>query len=400
MALAKAAGERASSHPPGEDDEESDDNGPVTMDSANAGVVFSGRPDAPPSREQMVQETKPNFSDPLWFKLQPAWYWMLVLVLSLMLPSAAIVIALEDKFFKALNPTLMVYFVRSIGSAYFALWAFFLAIAGARQFALTAGARLPASVGFPLEMALATYLVLVLFAMMGYALYQFHQELHLDVDVDFDNHRQAGGAESIARAGSAYAAVSETAPTDPLERKIQALLKDGNVQGAIAEVKDYMRYDRFDAAWNTRLHALYLQNGDAAATLAHGQQWLTALARVQQGPQAVAALRAMLKIDPNFVVADADVVLPTAQAAVQMRDAALAVKLLKGFDKRYPQHKDLPGVFFLGAKLMSEQMRQHDKAATLLRSVLARFPDHAIVGEATTYLSVLESVAAKSAARA
>ncbi len=399
VALAKAAGERAASRPPSEDDEDADDSGPVSMDSLSASAMYGGKPDEPPSRELMVRESKPVFSDPLWFSLQPAWYWMVVLLLSLVLPSAAIVIALEDKFFKALNPTLMVYFIRSIGSAYFVLWAFFLAIAGARQFALTAGARLPASLGFPLEMALATYLVLVLFALMGYALYQFHQELHLDVDVDFEDHRQAGGAESIARAGSAHAAISEVAPSDPLERKIQALLKDGNVKEAIAEVKDYMRYDKFDAPWNTRLHALYLQQGDLAATLAHGQQWLTALARAGQGQQAVTALRALQKIDPDFVIADGDAILPAAQAAVQMRDAALAVKLLKGFDKRFPQHKDLPAVFFLGAKLMSEQMRQHDKAAALLRSVLARFPDHAIAGEAKTYLAVLESVAAKAAAR-
>ncbi len=399
-ALAKAARERNAMLPKGENDEDSDDDGPVMMGSGSEEFAFLEKPPAPPNREQMVLESKPKFSDPLWLKLQPVWYWAVVVVLSMLLPSAAIVIALEDKFFKALNPTLVVYFIRSIGSAYFALWAFFLLIAGARQFALTAGAKLPAALGFPLEMGLATYLALVLFAMMGYALYQFHQELHLDVDVDFDDHRLAGGAESIARSGSAYAAVNDAASADPLERKVQALLKEGNVREAIAEVKDYMRYDKFDAALNTRLHALHLQAGDTAATVAHGQQWLTALARANQGPQAVAAIRELLKMDPEFIVADGDVVLPAAQAAVKLRDAALAVKLLKGFDKRFPQHKDLPGVFLLGAKLMSEHMRQHDKAAALLRSVLARFPDHAISGEAKTYLSVLESVAAKVAARA
>jgi tetratricopeptide (TPR) repeat protein len=272
-------------------------------------------------------------------------------------------------------------------------------VAGARQFALSVGQNWPMGLGFPLEMALATYLALVLFAMMGYTLYQFHQELHLDVDVDFDDHRQAGGAEAIARAGSANVAIHGTAPADPFERKLQALLKDGNVKEAIAEVKDQMRHDRFNPNLNTRLHALYAQNGDPAATLAHGQQWLSALARAKQGKQAVEALRKLLALDPDFVVADGDVVLPTAHAALEMRDTALAVKLLKGFDKRFPQHPDLPAVLFLGAKLMSEKMRQHDKAAALIRSVLARFPDHAIASEAKAYLSVLEAMATKAAAR-
>ena len=385
--------------PSGGDEEESPDASQNAADQFPGADVEAFRPDSGPSRAEMLEAGKPTFSDPLWFKIQPTWYWMLMLLVSLMLPSAAIVIALEDKFFKALNPTLVWYFIQSIGSAYFVLWAIFLSIAGARQLALSTGANWPMGLVFPFEMALATYLALVLFALMGYTLYQFHQELSLDVDVDFDNHRQAGSAEAIARAGSAQMAINETTPTDPLERKVQALLKEGQVKEAIAEVKDHMRHDRFDPVLNTRLHALHLQNGDPLATLAHGQQWLSALTRAKQGNQLVVALRALFGIDPGFTIADGDVVLPTAQAALQMREAAMAAILLKGFDKRFPEHRDLPAVFFLGAKLTSERMQQHDKAAALLRSVLARFPDHAIAEEARTYLSVLERVAAKAPLR-
>jgi len=398
VARAKAAG--LSDMPrTGDGDEPGDADAPADGQSASAAYIGE-RPDAGPSREEILQMSKPTVADPLWFKLQPAWYWMVLLLVSLMLPSAAIVIALEDNFFKALNPGLIVYFMQSIGSAYFALWAFFLSIAGARQFALNAGAHWPASVAFPLEMGLATYLGLVLFATMGYTLYQFHQELHLDVDVDFEDHRQAGGAEGIARAGSAGGALKAVASDDPLERKLQPLLKAGNIKEAIAEAKDYMRYDRFDPALNARLHELYMLAKDNAATLAHGQQWLTALVRAQQGRQAVAALRKLQGVDAEFVIEDGDVVLPTAQAALDMRDHTLAFKLLKGFDKRFPKHKDLPAVFFMGAKIMSEHMRKHEKAAALIRSVLAHHPDHAIAPEAKTYLSVLESVAAKPVVRA
>ncbi|MES2582065.1 MAG: hypothetical protein V4627_05065 [Pseudomonadota bacterium] len=380
------------------DSEDADETSLSLEEPSTAEIYLGLRPESGPSREEMLRDSKPVFGDPLWFKLQPAWYWAALLLLSLLLPSAAIVIALEDKFFKALNPTLIFYFIQSIGSAYFVLWGFFLAIAGARQLALTAGAKLAPGLAFPLEMALATYLGLVLFALMGYTLYQFHQELHLDVDVDFEDHRQAGGAEAIARAGSATAALNAAVSDDPLERKLRPLIKAGNFKEAIAEVKDHMRYDRLDPALNTRLHALLWDAGDPAATLLHGQQLLSALTRARQGKQAVEALRKLITLNPEFAVDDGDVVLPTAQAALDMRDAKLAFKLLKGFDKRFPQHEDMPAVFFLGAKLMSEQMRQHDKAASLIRSVLARYPEHAIATEAASYLSVLESVAAKTAA--
>jgi TolA-binding protein len=90
-------------------------------------------------------------------------------------------------------------------------------------------------------------------------------------------------------------------------------------------------------------------------------------------------------------------VLPAATAALQQREIALATQLLRGFDKRFPGHKDTPGVFFLAARMLSEQSRQHDKAARILRAVLQQFPEHAVAPEARTYLQVLERVMEKSA---
>jgi hypothetical protein len=349
-------------------------------------------PGTGPSRAEILQSNVPAFGDPMWLRLQPVAFWLVMAVVSLLLPAAAIIIALEDKFFKALNPFNVVYLVQTMGCAYFTVWAFFLAIAGTRQLVLSAGSKWPAAVGFPLEMGVATYLALVLFAIMGYALYQYHQELHLDVEVDFDDHRQAGGAEAIADVGSARAAVMQAQPQDPLERKLQPLLAEGKVKEAIAEVRDFMRYDRLDPALNKRLHGLYARQGDHAVTLQHGQQWLKALAGAGHGQEVLAALRALLALDPAFTIEDGDAILPAATAAMQARDPALTARLLHNFDKRFPKHKDTPGVYFLGAKLLSEQNRQHEKAAGILRAVLAHFPDDAVAGEAKTYLSVLEKM--------
>lgn len=394
-AAARALAPRApAAYSSSDDDRGSRDTGDAALDPE----AIEPPPDVGPSRSDMLQASMPKTGDALWLRLQPVSYWLVIGVLSLLLPAAAIVIALEDKFFKALNPLNVLHLVQTMGGAYFVLWGFFLAIAGTRQVVLGAGANWPAAVSFPLEMAVATYLALVLFAVMGYALYQFHQDLHLDVEVDFDEHRQAGGAEGIARAGSARAALNEAAPKDPLERKLQPLLAQDKIAEAIAEVKDFMRYDRLDPALNKRLHGLYLRQADNALTLAHGQQLVSALGRAGQGREALAALKTLLAIDPAFLPNDADAVLPMATAALQAGDVALAAKLLRNFDKRFPQHRDTPGVYFLGARLLSEHNRQHDKAARILRSVLARFPDHAVAPEAKTYLDVLETLLAKSPA--
>lgn len=365
-------------------------------------VELPAEPQLGPSQAEMIEGATPRFGDPFWFQLQPAWFWLFMAVLSLLLPAAAIVIALEDSLPRALNPLNVITLVQAMGSAYFVLWGFFLAIAGSRQAALALGQNWPAALRFPVEMAVANYLGLVLFALMGYALYQFHQELHLDVDVDFDEHREAGGAEAIASAGSARAAAmkSGAVPTDPWERKVHDLVSQGNFKDAIAEVRDRMRYDRMDAPLNLRLHALLLKQGDDAATLAQGQQLVTALARAGLGRELGDALRKLQALDGTFAPTEGDVILPAATAAVQQRDFPLAAQLLRGFDKRFPGHKDTPGVFFLGARLLSEQNRQHDKAARILRAVVQQFPDHAVTAEARNYLLVLERMMAKSAGAA
>jgi tetratricopeptide (TPR) repeat protein len=396
-ARAKAAlSARHTPQPINPDDDTTESDRDVKTAEALSEPDFEDPPVAGLSREEILAQSVPAAFSPLWFKIQPAWFWVLMLLLSFILPSAAIVIALEDKFFKALNPLHVLDLIKSMGRAYFALWALFLIIAGTRHAALSLGESWPAAIRFPVEMGVATYLGLVLFAMMGYALYQYHQELGLDVDVDFDSHRKAGGAEGIAAAGSAGAALRAKEPTDPLERKVQALLAQGKVAEAVAEVKDNMRYDRYDPALNTRLHGLYVQAGDKAVTLTHGQQWLTGLTRAGKSAEALSALRALLAIDPTFAVTDGDAILPIAEAAFKKGEHKIAMPLVQGFDKRHPKHKDMAGIFFIAAKLASEHLGQQDNAVKILRALLKHFPDAAVATEAKTYLAVLEKLLTKA----
>jgi tetratricopeptide (TPR) repeat protein len=391
----------ASETPP-EDPEDKEADRPAASDPALPNLPGGSesaqtvQPEPGPSREDMIEQSMPEPGTALWLKLLPGWYWLTLVLASLLLPAAAIVIALEDRFFRALNPSNALHLIQTMGGAYFVLWLLFLSIAGLRNLSLRWGEDLAPMLRFPLEMGFATYLGIVLFAIMGYALYQYHQELHLDVEVDFDGHRDAGGAEAIAKAGSAYAAMRQAKPMEPWEQKLYALEKEGNWKEAIAELRDRMRYDRFDPDLNTRLHQLYAKQGDASATLTHGQQWLSALCKAGQGKQALAALQKLLALKPDYMVDNADNLYPLAMAALQAHNPALATELVRGFDKRYPQHADLPGVYFIGARILSEQNRQHDKAARLLRGVLQKFPQHPVHAEASTYLKTLERMQIKA----
>ncbi len=370
--------------------QEPEGDAPGTPASPAASTARPAPVEVGPSRAEILESYRPTYAEPLWYRLLPAWYWLVMAALSLMLPSATIVIALEDAFFRALNPAQMLFFMRKMGAAYLALWGFFVAIVGTRQLVLNAGVNLPAPLRFALELGAASYLGLVLCALLGYALYQYHREIHMEVEVDFATHHRAGGATGIARAGNTHAALRQAEPKDPFERRVHGLVHEGRIAEAIDVVKDEMRYARLDPKLNTQLHQLYVRQGDNEATLRHAQQWLAALGQAGQARETLAALRKLQALDPAFTPQDGHAVLEAANAASKQGEHALAVKLLQGFDKRFPDHPQIPAAFFLGARLMSEYARQHEKAAKILRAVLARYPDHALAGEVQTYLAVLE----------
>ncbi|HWU84695.1 MAG TPA: hypothetical protein VN028_05125, partial [Rhodocyclaceae bacterium] len=135
--------------------------------------------------------------------------------------------------------------------------------------------------------------------------------------------------------------------------------------------------------------------GDASRANQQGQRLFALCLAQGQAARAVTLYQA-LRQGPDAIQLGADQILPLAKLASQQRDYQLALELVRGFDKRFPGHADIPGVYYFSAQLVSEQFRQNDMASRILESMLARFPDHALAGEARHYLEVLQRMAAIS----
>ena len=330
-----------------------------------------------------VQQAEPEPDD---FRL-PLWFYALAILAAIPLPGAIMVIALEDSLVRALNPATTFFFIRAMGKAYFVLWGFFALILTVREVVMHLTANLAAYVRLPLEMMVGSYLMLALFAMMGYALYQFHQELGYGAKVDFESHREKSAAAASGK------------PVDPMTQQVNIFVKEGRIDEALRYVHDAMRYDKLDPAMNERLHELYKLKGEDAKTLAHGRQYLQALVAAKSGTRAIVLLKKLRAMDATFEP-DADTLLPLAQVAVAARDIALATELVKGFDKRFPSHADIPGVYLLVAKVTSEHLHQDDKAMAFLKVLLHRYPNAPVKEEAEKYLAALSSMAKLKAAPA
>ncbi len=309
------------------------------------------------------------------------------LVVTLGLPAAIMIVAIHDSLTDALNPAQVVGVMSGIGAPYFLLFLFLILLEGGDVvlFGLL-GPLIPDVIEYPVAAFFSMYFLLVMYNMMGYVVYQYHEKLGYSVDKTFD--KNAAEESPKAKVGP---------PLSPRDQRIADLMRDGDVKGAIDEIKDDMRYNRTDINDNQKLHKLYLALGDNDKTLPHAQQLITWLLAADQGSVALEVMQRMRGIDAKFVVADASAVLPLAEAAKARRNVPLAMEMIKGFDKKNPNHRDIPAVYFLAARILSESQHDDAQAMRILQAVVTRYPEADVVKEAATYLAVLKQTSATAA---
>jgi outer membrane protein assembly factor BamD (BamD/ComL family) len=98
---------------------------------------------------------------------------------------------------------------------------------------------------------------------------------------------------------------------------------------------------------------------------------------------------------PDFAPEEAAQVLRLAEAARQARDPALALSLIKGFDKRFPHSGEIPAVYFFAAQTLSEDYREDARARQILAHLLKNYPQHPLGDKARHLLNFMERTARK-----
>ncbi|MFZ6760418.1 tetratricopeptide repeat protein [Undibacterium sp. Ji50W] len=314
------------------------------------------------------------------------WFYVLALLFAIPIPAAVMVLALEDDTLRALNPLTSLFFIRAMGMSYFIVWALFglamLTIASVRHL-LPAGLSPFASI--PLVTFINFYLILATYSMMGYVLYQYHQQLGMAVEVDFDAQRTHEEASA--------APVS----SDPFMQRIDALLLKGEVDAAIRLLEDEMRYDRNNLGMNERLYQLLQRKDDEKRILDQGRRYMLALSKATYHEKALHLLENLKQRDPAFDI-QADNVLQMAGTAFAARDFKGAMTLIQGFDKKYPGHADIPAVYMLAARLSGDHFRKYAQAISILNVILQRHPDAAVAKDAASYLETMQKAMAAQAA--
>jgi len=299
---------------------------------------------------------------------------VMAFVLGLAMPGATMSLAMDGNFLQALNPLTWLTIATRIGWPYLAVAVLCIVIGISQANAQALVAFLPPVLNVFVFYFLAQYAVLVAFHLMGYMIYQYHEELGHEVEVQ---------------------TTRRTAADDPdqgLLDEAEQLVRDGHAQQAEEMLGSQIRRLGGSATMHGQYRKLLKLRGDTAALSQHGRDYLGVLMAQGQEKGALDLARDCLEHDPQFAVARAEQVAPLAKRAADMGQSQLAMKLLSDFHTRHPRHDDIPQNTLLAARLLADKLGQDRQAQALLQETRGAFHNHTLRPDMEAYLSFLDSL--------
>ena len=300
----------------------------------------------------------------------------------LALPASVMILTITRSFWSGLNPFAAINMMRVIGLPYLGLCAFLFLLSASQQLLQGAlASKLPGWMLLPVLNFVAMYFTLIMFNMMGYVLYQYHHLLGLQIRT-----RASGAGNGSASSG------------DQGVDAIGQLIGAGEIDKALDLAYEAQRIAPDDVAAHGRYHKLLALAGRDDRLITHSKRYVEVLLQKGQGDEALQLYLSMRERDAAYTPEQPAQLLRLAEAARQRRDFPLALELIKGFDKRFPRHADIPSVYLFAARVLCENLRQDASARQILKVLLTRYPEHPTTVEATQLLTVLDKLAAPAAA--
>jgi hypothetical protein len=300
-----------------------------------------------------------------------------LVLLGLCWPAAVMSLAMDQNLPHALNPATWLAILARLGWPYVAVvllyFVFFASQLYAQAFAMQI---LPGFLAIVLVGAISHYVIVATFHLMGYLIYQYHEEVGYEPE-------QAPAPLRRAAADPDQETLDEAAQ----------LVRDGDPDAARERIAQQLRSRGGTDALHAQYRKLLALGSQRDEQLRHGREWITLLLSQDKDRRAVDVARECLDLDPAFQPSAPDEVARIAQKAVDAGVTQVALKLLSGFGKRYPRHRDIPQNYLLAAKLLAERMGRDADARVLVEQLTKAYPDHPLAADIAAYREFLARLA-------
>lgn len=301
-----------------------------------------------------------------------------IFMTALLFPASVMVLAVEHSFLRAINPLTLLDMIRRIGAAYFILCVFlFLLLSGVLESTAWLAQWLPAAMYLPLGNFLAMAFMLIMFHMMGYVLYQYHEALGFAIDQEYTE------PDSTQPAGE---------ETDPALREVEILIHEGHIEQArdrlIALVKEHpgnMRY-------RERLHRVLIGTGDSNGLRAYSADYISRLMLEGRPSEALRVYSECYQLDRDFRFGNARQRYAMAKLLRNNGQARAALAILNNLHRDFPAFEDIPEAYLLVARLLCENFNQDDKARQVLDFLERKYPEDPRLAEVREYRKMMTTL--------
>ena len=301
-------------------------------------------------------------------------------VLAFATPAAIMVLAMEDKLLSALNPATVGSVMLRIGTPYIILFILFylLQIARDTMFGLLAGMMNP-SLSATVFVFVSMYFYLIMFNMMGYLLYQHHEELGFSIDVEVDEY-------SDKRKKVTEVEVS------PELRAVEILIHEGKTEDAVRQLQGVVRNSPTELEARDRLLKLLRLTGDMSIHREQGQSYISYLMSENKLAQAAKVYQSCYEYDNTFKPEKPNERVELGKFLRQNGQAKLAMAVLNNLHKDFPAYDNVPQAYLMVAQMLCEQFNDDARAKQVLQFVLQHYQSHPMAGAVRDYLKIVDDV--------
>lgn len=287
-------------------------------------------------------------------------------------PGCIMSLAIDGSLGNALNPATSFGIVARVGWPYLAVFGLLFVIqASVATAGLWMTKFVPAMLGGPLLNLVSFWGLFAAFHLMGYLVYQYHEELGYDPESHRDRlptlHNRDG--ELLERA--------------------QGLIRDGHNEAAKETLRAEIRVRSVTPEVHELYHRLLRSDGSVAERSEHSRQYLNLLMIEKQETRALTVVRDALEADPEFIPMQSEHAERLAERARMAGQSQLALDLLRSLLRQSPRSSSAPRWALDAALLLVDRFGRDDEARALLQEALTRCEDDTLRGKLEAALKPL-----------
>jgi tetratricopeptide (TPR) repeat protein len=304
-----------------------------------------------------------------------------IICLSGLLPASIMLLAIHGSLRDALDPAQVIQLAVRTGWSYLGLVLLLIITAQGPQQAI---ALMPAAtikhlaqdsphVLLAMLVVSTAYFNMVMGAMMGYLLFQHHQDLGILPD---DEHATAPADKRALELARAVILVRESRYEDALRQ----------MAGTVVDYPNDIQVLEYH-------HKLLCESGgDPDRVVQHTERYLQILLDMQRKSRMLSALEAARRVVPHYQPKSIALRSALAEEYFLQRQFKPAIALIGMLHKEAPTSDELPKAYYLLARIYSEGARDDGKAVMVLDFLLKHFPGHAMAVEIENYRKVILSL--------